>query len=667
MHGSSRTLVAVSGTLLLLLAGVSFSAADDTADPENDVLTLLSRPVLDEKQSLTEVQKFCERRIATLAPQTSWSAWQRDAEELRKKVLDDVVFRGVPAEWRGPERRVEWGDTIAGGPGYRIKKLRYEALPGLWIPALLYEPEKLEGRVPVVLNVNGHDGVGKAAPYKQIRCINQAKRGMLALNVEWLGMGQLRDEGFLHYRMNQLDLCGVSGLAPFYLAMERALDVLVDHPHADVERVAMAGLSGGGWQTIIFSALDRRVTLSNPVAGYSSYKTRVQFFSDLGDSEQTPTDLAMLADYTHLTALRAPRPTLLTYNAKDNCCFASAHALPPLLEAAGPIFDLAGVESRLRSHVNEDPGTHNFERENREALYKMLGDHFYAGDASFDAVEIDSEGEVKSAEELNVPLPEENLDFHKLAMQLADILVDPFSDADVPKRVELTTHNLAYTARMTDYEPKAEMVGELAAGATQATYWRIVLGDDWTVPVVELTRGEPQGTSVVAADKGRTDMVVQIDNLLDEGQRVLAIDPFYLGESKIEDRGYLFALLVSSVGARPMGVQADQLQAVTRWAGEKFGTPVERLVTVGPRIGLSAVVAVAAGQENERPQRLELSSALISLREIVENNWSVEKFPELFCFGLFAQGDLRDFIELAQPCEVIYRKSTSPSALEEGD
>ena len=69
--------------------------------------------------------------------------------------------------------------------------------------------------------------------------------------------------------------------------------MLVDHPHADVERVAMAGLSGGGWQTILLSSLDRRVTLANPVAGYSSFKTRVEYFSDLGDSEQTPTDLAM--------------------------------------------------------------------------------------------------------------------------------------------------------------------------------------------------------------------------------------------------------------------------------------------------------------------------------------------------------------------------------------
>src|SRR5262249_53222448 len=149
-------------------------------------------------------------------------------------------------------------------------------------------PDQLFGHVPVVLNVNGHDAAGKAADYKQIRCINQARRGMIALSPEWLGMGQLRGSGYEHTRMNQLDLCGTSGVSPFYLSLKRALDVLLSHKHADPQRVAVAGLSGGGWQTIFISALDPRVKLSNPVAGYSSFRTRARFLEDLGDSEQTP-------------------------------------------------------------------------------------------------------------------------------------------------------------------------------------------------------------------------------------------------------------------------------------------------------------------------------------------------------------------------------------------
>jgi hypothetical protein len=408
----------------------------------------------------------------------------------------------------------------------------------------------------------------------------------------------------------------------------------------------------------VFSSLDRRVTLANPVAGYSSFKTRVQFFSDLGDSEQTPTDLAMTADYKHLTAMRAPRPTLLTYNAKDECCFASAHALPPLLDAAKPIFELAGAGGRLRSHVNEDPGTHNFERENREQFYKMLGDHFYADDASYDSKEIDSESEVKSAEELNVALPEENLDFHKLAVQLIAQLPahrrQQSTDSNSQGAAFMpTAEGVASVARLASYEPAAEMVGEETTGETKARFWRIKLGDDWTVPVVELTRGMPQGMSCVVADGGRSAAADQIENLLRKNERVLAIDPFYLGESKIEQRGYLFALLVSSVGARPVGVQADQLQAVTRWANSQFGEPVKQQVAIGPRVALAALLAAATASEKERPQQLVLHGSLGSLREVIENNWSVEEYPEMFCFGLLQHCDVDDLVELAKPCDVV--------------
>ncbi len=347
-----------------------------------EIRAALEAPVLPPGQPLREIKAFAEPRIIQPPRPTDRAAWERQAARLRRDVLEQIVFRGAAAPWRDADCRVEWLETIDGGPGYQIRKFRYEALSGMWIPALAYLPDKLAKRAPLVLNVNGHDPLGKAVDYKQLRSINLAKRGLIVLNVEWFGMGQLRTDGFAHGRMNQLDLCGASGLAPFYLAMRRALDVGLQLEHADPERVAVAGLSGGGWQTILISSLDERVTLANPVAGYGSFHTNIAF-GDMGDSEQAPTDLAMLADYTHLTALRAPRPTLLTYNAADNCCFKSGHTLGPLLEAAEPVFALFGAEAKLRSHVNHDPGTHNFLKENREQLYAMIGDFFYPEDEKY--------------------------------------------------------------------------------------------------------------------------------------------------------------------------------------------------------------------------------------------------------------------------------------------
>ena len=49
--------------------------------------------------------------------------------------------------------------------------------------------------------------------------------------------------------MNQLDLCGTSGLAAVLPGDVAGLDMLLAHERRP-ERVGVGGLSGGGWQTI---------------------------------------------------------------------------------------------------------------------------------------------------------------------------------------------------------------------------------------------------------------------------------------------------------------------------------------------------------------------------------------------------------------------------------
>jgi hypothetical protein len=229
--------------ILVIIVVLSCSTAH--ASESGSIASLLGRGLIDSNLPLAEVQAYTESRVPTMPLVHSVAEWEKTARQMREDTLGKVVFRGEAAKWRRQKTRVEWLDTIPGGPGYHIRKLRYEAVPGLWIPALLYEPENLSGKVPVMLNVNGHEGIGKAVAYKQIRCINEVKRGMIALNPEWIGMGQLRSTNYQHYRMNQLDLCGTSGLAPFYLAMSRALDILLAHKNADPSRVAVSGFSGG--------------------------------------------------------------------------------------------------------------------------------------------------------------------------------------------------------------------------------------------------------------------------------------------------------------------------------------------------------------------------------------------------------------------------------------
>ena len=609
---------------------------------------LLTPPILEAGTPQREVEAFCEERVLRLpaadaAERKSPQAWQAYIEGVRKKTLDEVVFRGEAAQWRGYRGKVEWQETIEGGEGYRIKKLRFEAVPGLWVPALLYEPEKLEGKAPVFLNVNGHDGKGKAADYKQIRCINQAKRGIIALNLEWLGMGQLRSPGFTHYKLNQLDLCGTSGIAPFYLSMERALDVLLAHPNADSSRVGVAGLSGGGWQTIVFSALEPQVTLSNPVAGYSSFLTRIHNYSDLGDSEQTPVDLAATADYAHLTAMLAPRVALLTFNEKDNCCFAAPHALPPLLKAARPVYQLLGKTENLHDHINYDPGTHNFLKDNREALYKVIGAHWYAGDAKFSPNEIECEKEVKTPEQLAVELPADNLDLQKLAQKLMQPL---------PKKMESRERRAALTRvlRTDKYGVFTDEAKRQSFGAVEIAAWQLKLGEAWTVPTLEIVPPSAKATVIVLADGGRVEAAAAIEKHLAAGNRVLAVDPFYFGESKIKNKDFLFALLVSSVGERPLGIQAGQLNAIARWLKKDRSLGEVRVEAVGPRTSLIALAAAAS--DEHAIAGLTLHGSPKSLKEVIDAGGQVNLTPEAFCFGLLEVADIPQLAELIAPRKI---------------
>ena len=623
------------------LAWVVLFAAFPLWSQELGLYEVLARPVLRSNQPAIEAQVFTSSRVPAVRIPASVDEWEQVAFEMRKQVLDEVVFRGEARKWRDATTRVEWLGAMEGGPGYRIRKLRYEAIPGLGIPALLYEPENLEGSTPVVINVNGHDRThGKAAEEKQIRCINQAKRGLLALNLEWVGMGQLNTPGFNHYKINQLDLLGTSGIALHYLAQSRAIDLMLEHPNADPESVAVTGLSGGGWQTIFIGSLDRRVALANPVAGYSSFVTRAQFpLTDLGDSEQTPSDLAAVADYTHLTALRAPRPTLLTNNAHDTCCFQAGHALGPLLRAARPVFDLYGQPGNLRHHVNQDPG-HNYARDNREAFYGMLRDFFFDGSPQFSVEELDVEDELKTASELDVPLPEGNLDFHKLALALAKA---------VPRTSRGTRTGLQAITRTPDYRVQASEVGASDAGAFTATRWRLRMDNDWTVPAVEIESAIANGTVILVADGGRRSAVGDARVRLREGSRVIALDTLSFGESRIESRGWLWSLLIAALGERPLGIQAGQVAATARWARERHGHAVE-VHAIGPRSGLSALIAAAL--EADAISAVRLEEPFRSIAEIIERDLDARQAPELFCFGLLEAFEVEDIRRLIMPRRV---------------
>src|SRR5271155_2227778 len=254
----------------VLLSGLLCAGMGWAQSRARDLEVILARPLQTPDVVTFQLRQYLYQRLPRLAAATNADQWKIESERLRKHALDDVVFHGWPREWVDTPSKFEELGVIE-GHGYRMRKLRYEIVPGFQSTAILYEPEHLSGKVPAVLNLNGHDyDVGKASEWKQKRCINQALHGMVALSLEWLGCGELNVPENRHEFGAQVDLAGANVAGLFYLAMRRGLDYLDQLPNVDRSRLAVTGLSGGGWQTIMLSALDPRVLVSIPVAGFSS-------------------------------------------------------------------------------------------------------------------------------------------------------------------------------------------------------------------------------------------------------------------------------------------------------------------------------------------------------------------------------------------------------------
>lgn len=85
----------------------------------------------------------------------------------------------------------------------------------------------------------------------------------------------------------------------------------------------MTGLSGGGWTTTVYAALDRRIQRSYPVGGSVPNYLRVGF-EGLGDAEQVDPGFYRIANYEELYVLGAlglNRLELQVLNQYDSCCF----------------------------------------------------------------------------------------------------------------------------------------------------------------------------------------------------------------------------------------------------------------------------------------------------------------------------------------------------------
>ena len=305
-----------------------------------------------------------EMRAADQAP-TTLAEWNKRRAKLRQRL--QAAWGEFPTEKCPLEPRIL--GTLQ-RDGYRVEKVVFQTMPGVWMTANAYVPEG-EGKFPAVLCVHGHWSGAKQDPVVQSRCIGLAKLGFFVLVVDAFGAGERglgKALGEYHGEMVGatlfpvgMTLCGLQ-----VYENTRAVDYLLTRPEIDGKRLGITGASGGGNQTMYAGAWDERFSAVVPVCSVGNYQAYLGAACCM--CEVVPGGLAFTEEWGVL-ALVAPRGLRVINATRDARQFSVPEAKKSLAVTAS-VFDLYEKKDNLDHAVFESG--HDYNQAMRESMYGWM-------------------------------------------------------------------------------------------------------------------------------------------------------------------------------------------------------------------------------------------------------------------------------------------------------
>ena len=201
-------------------------------------------------------------------------------------------------------------------------RARIPVLPGVHAVGLYIVPRGVKGRAPLVISMHGGGGSPEVALFHGGANYHGMVRGGVERGyVVWAPTHLFRANGFPPDVRNRTDdrarLVGTSLTAIEIAKITRSLDVLLKRPEVDPKRVAMVGLSYGGYYTLVTTALEPRIR-----AAVSSCYFGVQESRYEKDELSTPSDFRFMDRFTllrdpEIVALICPRALLIQAGSRD--------------------------------------------------------------------------------------------------------------------------------------------------------------------------------------------------------------------------------------------------------------------------------------------------------------------------------------------------------------
>ncbi|MEO2013852.1 MAG: prolyl oligopeptidase family serine peptidase [Fuerstiella sp.] len=292
------------------------------------LLTFPSLPAADwSLQDNPELAKYFESQVAKIEAQDSLfqykslDEWQAAKPKLREQLFDMLGLHPLPT--RTPLKPQHTGAVE--DEEFRVEKLHFQSLPGLYVTANLYLPKEIDKPLPTVLYVCGHARVkeddvsfGNKTGY-QHHGAWFARNGYACLTIDTLQLGEI--EG-MHHGTYKYDRWwwNARGYTPAGVEAWnciRALDYLETRPEIDADRIGVTGRSGGGAYSWWIAAIDERIKCAIPVAGIATLRNHVVDGCVEGHCDCMYMLNTHRWDYATVAALVAPRPLLISNSDKD--------------------------------------------------------------------------------------------------------------------------------------------------------------------------------------------------------------------------------------------------------------------------------------------------------------------------------------------------------------
>jgi len=288
---------------------------------------------------------------------TSKAAWDARAGWLREHVLASAGLLPLPEKTPlGPEIFAEIVHD-----DYRVAKVYFESLPGFFVTGNLYRPIGA-GPFPAILSPHGHWAYGRLenTDINSVpgRAINLARQGFVVFTYDAIGYNDSRQlPHTFDGRRERLWGLSLGGLQLWNSI--RSIDFLETLPEVRRDAIGATGESGGGTQTFLVAAVDRRIQVAAPV-------NMISLQMQGGCLCENLPGLRLDATNVEIAGTIAPRP-LLMVSATGDWTRATLKEEYPAMRRIYGLFD-AGT----RVEAVQFDAPHNYNRDSREAVYAWM-------------------------------------------------------------------------------------------------------------------------------------------------------------------------------------------------------------------------------------------------------------------------------------------------------